>query len=193
MVKTNDGLLALGLLVVVVASASSTGGGRRRWPCVPLVVRSSPAGWRPGQSVSNIASYCRGSLSVAIGYSSAMQVSHGRSAEDWYAVLVCALLVALFALSVRGKTGSLQGGGAGCSWRAGCGPCSKKVSCAMTTTTSLFSAWRLAAVLLARLKRAYVPFQAGVFVVTAVVFCAAARQCARTAPCAGGHHVRLFP
>jgi hypothetical protein len=173
MVKTNDGLLTIGLLVVVVA----LGEIQWKWATVvagiPLVAVFTLGWLAAGQSVTNIASYVRGSLSVAVGYSSAMQVTAGRSAEDWYALLVSALLVLLFALSVRGKSGRYQIAVllilTGWLWAA-----VKEGFVRHDDHDLTFFGLALVAVLLARLKRPYVPLQAGVFAVTAVVFCLAA-------------------
>jgi hypothetical protein len=172
MVKTNDGLVAVGLLAVVVALGGA--GWRRAAPvaCVALVVTFF-AGWlAAGQSISNISSYFRGSLAVATGYSSAMQFSHGRAAEDWYAVVVCALLVGLFVLSVRGKPGRYQVAVllalAGWLWAI-----LKEGFVRHDEHDLTFFGLALAAILLARVRHRLVWFQAGAFGVTAVVFCAA--------------------
>jgi hypothetical protein len=173
MVKTNDGLLTIGILVVVVALGEIP----RKWATVvagvPLVAVFLLGWLAAGQSVTNIASYVRGSVSVAVGYSSAMQVTAGRSAEDWYALLVSALVVLLFALSVKGRPGRYQAAVmlilAGWLWAA-----LKEGFVRHDDHDLTFFGLALAAVLLARLKRRYVPLQAGVFAVTAVVFCLAA-------------------
>jgi hypothetical protein len=173
MVKTSDGLLTVGLLVVVVALGDL--GWRKALPAAgaPLVAVFL-GGWvAAGQSVSNVASYWRGSLSVATGYSSAMQVSHGRSAENWYAVLVCLLIAMLFAVSLRGKPGRYQVAVglllAGFLWAA-----LKEGFVRHDTHDLTFFGLAMVVVLLARVKRPFVPLQAAVFVVTAVIFCVAA-------------------
>jgi hypothetical protein len=173
MVKTNNGLLTLGLLVVVVAFGDL--GWRRATPAAGLaLVAVFMSGWlAAGQSASNIASYWRGSLSVAVGYSAAMQVSHGRGAENWYAALVCALIVLIFAISVRGRSGRYQVAVwlllAGWLWAA-----LKEGFVRHDNHDLTFFGLAMVVVLLARLKRRYVPLQAGVFLVTAVIFCLAA-------------------
>ena len=173
MVKTNDGLLALGLLIVVVAFGELT--WRRAAPAaVAPMVAVFLGGWlAAGQSASNLVSYWRSSVSVAIGYSSAMQVSSGRSAENWYAVLVCALIVALYAISLRGQTGRykvavwlLLGGWLWATLKEGF------VRHDLHDLT--FFGLAIVVGLLARLKRPYLPLQGGVFVVTSVIFCLAA-------------------
>ena len=173
MVKTNDGLLTVGLLVVVVALGDL--GWRKALPAagVPLVA-VFVAGWTAaGQSVSNVASYWRGSLSVATGYSSAMQVSHGRSAENWYAVVVCLLIVMLFAISLRGQPGRYQLAVwlllAGFLWAA-----LKEGFVRHDTHDLTFFGLAMVVVLLARLKRPFLPLQATVFLLTAAIFCVAA-------------------
>jgi hypothetical protein len=173
MVKTNEGLLTLGLLVVVVVFGNLD--WRRAVPAAgaPLAAVFLGGWLAAGQSLSNIASYWRGSLSVAVGYSSAMQVSKGRSAEDWYAALVCALIILLFAISLRGKPGRYKAAVwlllIGWLWAE-----LKEGFVRHDNHDLTFFGLALAVVLLARLKRAYVPLQAGVFVVTAVIFCLAA-------------------
>ena len=67
-----------------------------------------------GQSLGNFASYARGSLSVAVGYGSAMSLSTGRTAEDWYAVVDLVLVVAVFRVSTAGAAGA----GNGCRLRS---------------------------------------------------------------------------
>ncbi len=80
-------------------SAQQAGHGRagQRGPfvAVPAVALTSA-----GQSLGNVASYVRGSLSVALGYGPAMSLSTGRNAENWYAVVDVALLVGLFVLAL---------------------------------------------------------------------------------------------
>jgi hypothetical protein len=173
MVKTNDGLLALGLSVVVVVLGDVHRRRAMAAGALPLLA-VFVAGWlAAGQSAGNIASYVRGSLSVAIGYNSAMQLSKGRGAEDWYAAVVCALLVFLYALSVRGKQRQYQLAVfallGGWLWAA-----LKEGFVRHDKHDLTFFGLALVAVLLARLKRTYVPLQAGIFAVTAVIFCVAA-------------------
>ena len=110
---------------------------------------------------------------MAIGYSSAMQVSSGRSAENWYAVLVCALIVVLYAISLRGQTGRYKVAVwlllAGWLWAT-----LKEGFVRHDLHDLTFFGLAMVVVLLARLKRPYVPLQGGVFVVTSVIFCLAA-------------------
>jgi hypothetical protein len=173
MVKTNDGLLTVGLLVVVVALGDL--GWRKAFPAaaVPLVAVFAVGWTAAGQSLGNVASYWRGSLSVATGYSSAMQVSHGRSAENWSAAAICLLTVMLFAISVRGRPGRYQLAVwlllAGFLWAA-----LKEGFVRHDTHDLTFFGLAMVVVLLARLKRPFVPLQAAVFVLTAVLFCVAA-------------------
>ncbi|HYA44098.1 MAG TPA: hypothetical protein VED59_00705, partial [Acidimicrobiales bacterium] len=56
-----------------------------------------------GQSLGNLASYWRGAVSVTTGYSSAMGISSGRQAENWYAVVDGLAVLALFGLASRGR------------------------------------------------------------------------------------------
>jgi hypothetical protein len=56
-----------------------------------------------GQSLANLPSYVHGSLSVLLGYASAMSISDGREMEDWFALVDIALLATVFALAERGR------------------------------------------------------------------------------------------
>ena len=169
MVKTNDGLLTVGLLAVVVVLGDL--GWRRTVPagCIPLVTVFFGGWLAAGQSITNVFSYFRGSWSVAIGYSSAMQYSYGRAAENWYAVAVCALIVVLFALSVQRKPRRYQVAVmlliAGWLWAV-----LKEGFVRHDQHDLTFFGLALAAVLLAQVKRPYVPLQAGAAAFTAVVF-----------------------
>jgi hypothetical protein len=169
MVKTNEALLTVGLLAVVVLLGGF--GWRRAVPAgiAPLVVVFIGGWLAAGQSISNIVSYFRGSLSVATGYSSAMQYSHGRGAENWYAVAICVLIVVLFALSVRGRHRRYQVAVmvliAGWLWAV-----LKEGFVRHDQHDLTFFGLALAAVLLAQVKRPYVPLQAGAAAFTAVVF-----------------------
>ncbi len=173
MVKTNDGLLGLGLLLVVIVLGGMDWQRALAAGALPVLAVFFTGWLAAGQSLGNVASYVRGSLSVAVGYSSAMQISKGRGAEDFYAVLVCALLVLLYALSVRGEPRRYQLAVlvllCGWLWAA-----LKEGFVRHDNHDLTFFGLALVAVLLARLKRSLVPLQAGIFGVTAVIFCVAA-------------------
>lgn len=57
-----------------------------------------------GQSLSNLPSYLRGELAVALGYTPAMSLSTGRLAEDFFGLVDLALLAGLAAWALRGRT-----------------------------------------------------------------------------------------
>jgi hypothetical protein len=108
LVKFNDGLVALGLLAVAVVARLVTG---RAQPAgrfllagiVPMVASLLGAWAAAGQSFADLASYARGSLAIVAGYSSAMSLSEGRRAEDFFAVTALALLAVTFYLAARSR------------------------------------------------------------------------------------------
>ncbi len=100
--KFNTGLVSVGALVLIVAFV----GGRRLQ--ASLVAGASLLGvalaaWLgAGQSLSNLVSYIRGTVSVAAGYGAAMQLTPpGR--EVWLAVVMAGLLCAVFAVALRDR------------------------------------------------------------------------------------------
>ena len=173
MVKTNDGLLSLGLVIVVVALGTVDWWRAALVAGLPLLGTAFIAWVAAGQSIGNLPSYVRGSLSVATGYSSAMQLSSGRRAEDWYAVAVAVLLGLLFALAARGQSRRYKVAVllllAGWVWAT-----VKEGFVRHDSHDLTFFGLVLVAMCLARLKRSYIPLQAGVLALTAVVFCLAA-------------------
>jgi len=104
LVEIDVGLATTGLAILSAAgqhrwlrrrAAIATGSAFAAGLVVPLLAA--------GQSLGNLASYLRGSLSVMLGYSSAMSLSDGRRAEDWFALVDTALLVTLVVLAFRGS------------------------------------------------------------------------------------------
>ena len=102
LVEVNVGLVTAGLAVLAVAGSAGRWGRPALTAAVPFVAVVVLALVAAGQSLSNLASYLRGALAVAAGYGSAMGSSGGRGAENWYAALDAALVVAVFVLALRG-------------------------------------------------------------------------------------------
>ena len=98
--KFNDGLVGAALVVVVVALAEVSRARAAAVAGAPLVGVALIAWVAAGQSLGNFWSYLRGTLSVAIGYTSAMSLGMGRQAEDYYAAVVIALLALVFVVAV---------------------------------------------------------------------------------------------
>lgn len=102
--KFNDGLVSLGLVVVVVTGQFFIGGlrafGRGLAAGAVAMVAAFLSAWTgAAQSLSHLQSYLRGSLAVALGYSSAMGLSRGRWEEDIFAAAALGLLAAVFYLA----------------------------------------------------------------------------------------------
>ena len=103
LVEVNVGLVTALLAVLAVAGSTD------RWR--PGAVRAGAAFLivtvvalvAAGQSLGNFVSYLHGAFAVAVGYGSAMGLSAGRRAEDWYALIDAALLVLIFVLALRGS------------------------------------------------------------------------------------------
>jgi hypothetical protein len=173
LVEINVGLVTLALLVLAVAGAPT--GGRARAAlagAVPFVVVPVVALVSAGQSLSNVASYVRGSLSVALGYGPAMSLSTGRTAEDWYAVVDVVLLAATFVLVLRGRPWLEKAAISimllGWLWEA-----LKEGFVRHDTHDLTFFALVLLAICLARLPRRLVPLQAGAIALAALLACLA--------------------
>ncbi len=173
LVKTNDGLVALGLLAVVVVLGGFEWRRAALAALVPLAGVSLAAWVAAGQSVRNVVSYVRGSISVAVGYSSAMQLSHGRQTEDVLAIFVGALVALLFVLSTRQTPWRYRLAVflllAGFGWAA-----VKEGFVRHDAHDFMYFALMMVAMSLARLERRHVPLQAASLVVAAVATCVAA-------------------
>ena len=103
LVEINVGLVTTALLALAVVGTPGRRGQAALAGVVPFVLVPTIALVSAGQSLGNLASYVRGSLSVALGYGPAMSLSTGRHAEDWYALVDVALLAAIFVLVLRGR------------------------------------------------------------------------------------------
>ena len=103
LVEINVGLVTTALLVLALAGDPRDRGRAVLAGLLPFVLVPTVALASAGQSLGNVASYVRGSLSVAFGYEPAMSLSTGRHVEDWYALVDVALLAAIFLLVLRGR------------------------------------------------------------------------------------------
>ena len=102
LVETNVGAVTLCLAAVAAAAQER--------PARALALSGASAltallvGWvGAGQSLANLASYARGSLSVALGYGSAMSQTGHRHAEDFYALALGLVAVTVAALALKGR------------------------------------------------------------------------------------------
>ncbi len=182
LVEINVGLVTTALLVVAVAGVPNTGvpsagvASRRRQAAVagavPFVAVAAVALVSASQSLWNVASYVRGSLSVALGYGSAMSLETGRRTEDWYALIDVALLAAVVVLALRGRPRlekvAISLIFIGWTWEA-----LKEGFVRHDTHDLTFFALVLLALCLARLPRAQLPLQAGAVVVAGLLACLA--------------------
>ena len=105
LVEINVGLVTTALLVLAIAGAPRERGPAVLAGAVPFVIVPTVALVSGGQSLSNVVSYIRGSLSVAAGYGSAMSLTTGRHVEDWYALVDVALVALVFLVALRGRPG----------------------------------------------------------------------------------------
>ncbi len=173
LVEVNVGLVTTALLVLAVAGAPNGRRGQAAlvgavpFVAVPVVTLASA-----GQSLLNVISYVRGSLSVAVGYGPAMSLSTGRNAEDWFAVVDVALVVVLFVLALRGRPGLEKAAISlmlvGWTWEA-----LEEGFVRHDTHDLTFFALVLLALCLARLPRLLVPLQAGAIALAALLACLA--------------------
>jgi hypothetical protein len=102
LVEISVGLVCTGLLVVAVVSQigrlRALGTAGLPFLFVPLLALMAG-----GQSIGNVSSYIRGSLSIATGYGSAMSISSGRVAEYLYAAIDVGVLVWLSVDALRDR------------------------------------------------------------------------------------------
>ena len=103
LVELNVGLVTVVLAILAVVGSADRWGGAALRAGTAFIVVIVAALVAAGQDLSNFASYLHGALAVAIGYGSAMGLSSGRGAEDWYAALDLALAVLVFTLALRGS------------------------------------------------------------------------------------------
>jgi len=181
LVEINVGIVtaALAALTVIGATEASPGAWREHSRVraafvagVAFLVVLVAALLAAGQSLSNFASYVRGSVAVAIGYAPAMGSSGGRHAEDWYAVVDVALLAGVFALALVGRPGREKAAIslmlAGWAWEA-----VKEGFVRHDLHDLTFFGLFVVALCLARLPRSLVPVQAGAVAVAALLACIA--------------------
>ena len=172
LVEINVGLVTTVLLLLAVVGGKERRAQDALAGAVPFVTVPVVALVAAGQSLGNFASYIRGSLSVALGYGSAMSLSTGRTAEDWYAVVDVALLVTVFALVLRGRpwleTAVISVMLVGWVWEA-----AKEGFVRHDTHDLTFFGLLLLALCLAGLPRRLAPVQFGAVVLAAVLACVA--------------------
>ncbi|HXW78531.1 MAG TPA: hypothetical protein VEJ84_03480 [Acidimicrobiales bacterium] len=172
LVEINVGLVTTALMVLAVVGGKSRRAQDALAAVVPFALVPVVALLAVGQSLGNFASYVRGSLSVALGYGSAMSLSTGRSAEDWFAVVDVVLLVLLFALALRGRpwleAAAISLMLVGWLWEA-----AKEGFVRHDTHDLTFFGLLLLALCLARLPRRLAPVQFGAVVLAAVLACVA--------------------
>jgi hypothetical protein len=172
LVEINVGLVTTALLVLAVVGGKGRRAGAALVAAVPFVTVPVVALLAAGQSLGNFAGYIRGSLSVALGYGSAMSLSTGRTAEDWFAVVDVVLLIAVFALALRGRPGLETAVISlilvGWLWEA-----AKEGFVRHDTHDLTFFGLLLLALCLAGLPRRLAPVQFGAVAVAAVLACVA--------------------
>jgi len=181
LVEINVGIVtaALATMTVVGATEASPGAWREHprvraalVAAVAFLVVLGTALVAAGQSVSNFASYVRGSVAVALGYAAAMGSSGGRQAEDWYAVVDVALLAGVFALALVGRPVrekvAISLMLAGWAWEV-----VKEGFVRHDLHDLTFFGLFVVALCLARLPRSLVPLQAGAIALAALLACIA--------------------
>lgn len=183
LVEVNVGLVTAGLAALAAVSGlwspvtAHLPATRARWQGLAVVAGSMVGtlvvAWAAAsQSLGNLASYFKGSLSIAAGYASAMGLSAGRQAEDWYALVVGLLTVTVYALGARGRplpekvVLALMVGGLG--WEA-----VKEGFVRHDMHDLTFFGLALAVLALARLPRRLVALQVGAIGFAALVACIA--------------------
>jgi hypothetical protein len=171
LVEMNVGLVTTGLVIVAVAAHR----GRRSGALAaggPLLGVGLIAWVAAHQSLGNLASYVKGSLSVVTGYSSAMSSSVGRQAEDWYALVVSIVAIAIYALAARGRPPVEKAAVlvmlAGWGWEA-----AKEGFVRHDLHDLTFFALVLVAICLARVPRSLLPVQAMAIALAALLACLA--------------------
>jgi len=178
--KFNDGLVAAGLLTLAVAGQVFRGG-------VPALARALGAGvaalaavtlaaWAAaGQSLSNLASYFRGSWAVAAGYSSAMGLSQGRRAEDFFAAAALGFLAGTYYLvASRWHQGAGVNACLAVALAGWCWATLKEGFVRHDAHDLTFFGLVLAAIALAGVSRRALAVQAGSLAAVAAFFCLAA-------------------
>jgi len=181
LVEINVGIVtsALAALTVIGATGASPGAWREHSRLraalvagVAFLAALGTALVAGGQSVSNFASYVRGSLAVALGYAPAMSSSGGRQAEVWYAVVDVVLLAGVFALALVGRPAREKAAVSlmllGWAWEV-----VKEGFVRHDLHDLTFFGLFVVALCLARLPRSLVPLQAGAIALAALLACTA--------------------
>jgi hypothetical protein len=104
LVKLNAGVTIIGLLALALAGADGSWRQRLRLagPAVGALVAVFVVSWAAaGQSFTNLPSFVHASVSLALGYSAAISGSVDRASIAWYALVISALLVLVFASALR--------------------------------------------------------------------------------------------
>jgi hypothetical protein len=172
LVEISAGLVSVGLLAVAILAGRGRrlpAAGAALAPFVTVPVAALAAG---GQSLSNFPSYLRGSLDIATGYGSAMGLSAGRTAEDWYAVADLAVVVMVYVLALRRRP-DWERVAAGVALAGWCWAAVKEGFVRHDMHDLTLFGLLLVAICLVPLRRAHVPAQAGAVVLAAVIACVA--------------------
>ena len=173
LVEVNSGLVSTGLALV----AASFGRGRRALADLALTIGALAgvalaALAAAGQSFTDLPSYLRGEMAVALGYTPAMSLSSGRTAEDLFALVELCLLAVVFTLVLRGAHWQTRLAAflclAGWAWEL-----AKEGFVRHDLHDLTFFGLLVAAVVLARLPRGLRGLQAGALAVTATLACLA--------------------
>ena len=102
LVKFDTGLAAVGLLVLALAGAPGAGRLRAALPAGLTLLAVFVIAWTAGrQSLGNLPSFTRYSLSLALGYSSAMNGHLPRSSIAWSALVIGVVVLTALAASLR--------------------------------------------------------------------------------------------
>jgi len=162
--KFNDGLLGLGLAAAVVLFGGLPRVRALWYAGMPLVAVLLVAWVAASQSLGNLWSYAKGSLSEALGYSAAMGLGTGRRAEGYFGIVVIALLAAVFVFNRSRRPLAVAVVLAGWTWVT-----AKEGFVRHDTHDLTFFGLMLAAIAFARLGRARLPLQAAALVAVLVL------------------------
>lgn len=167
LVELNVGLVTTSLALLAVLGGERR--GRRALATIlPWFVVPAVAAVAAGQSIANVVSYLGGSLQVTLGYNSAMSSSGGRGTEDVFAVVLVAVVGALYWLASRGQPRAVKAAMAlmlaGWGWEA-----LKEGFVRHDLHDLTFFSLMLIAICLARLPRPLVPLQAAAATTAAII------------------------
>ena len=104
LVKLNTGVTLTGLLALALAGGDGSWRHRLRLagPAVGALVAVFVMSWAAaGQSFTNLPSFAHASASLALGYSAAISGRVDQASVAWYALVISALLVLVFASALR--------------------------------------------------------------------------------------------